>query len=218
MAGPRLRDPQVQRIIGLLRHQPIGLDILHHVGRFQRDADIVKALIVQQTDMAQGAFYQSLGFGPAVFCQQLFFQRAAVDADADRDFFLSAGSSHSLDSLGRADIARVDTDFIRPLLRRGHSQAVIEVDIRYQRQRRFGSDAAKGSSGLQIRHSQPGDLTARLGQPLQLRQRALRVGGFRVGHRLDGKGRAAAYRHASRHNLLGLPAHCFTSPSGASHR
>ena len=81
----RLGDAQMQGIVRLPGQQGIGLHVGGHMGAFHRQADVVKAAVVQQPYMAHGAVHQRLRRYAAVLFQQRLFQRAAVDADADGD-------------------------------------------------------------------------------------------------------------------------------------
>ena len=79
--------------------------------------------------MVQSAFHHSFRGGCAVAGQNVLFQTAAVDADADRDILLLAGIHHRLYPVVIADVARVDTDLIYAYVRAGQRSLIVKVDI-----------------------------------------------------------------------------------------
>ena len=66
--------------------------------------------------MIQGALHHGLRHGSAVLGQDVLFQAAAVDADADGDILLLAGLHDGFHAVIVADVARVDANFIKILI------------------------------------------------------------------------------------------------------
>ena len=62
----------------------IGGDREEHVARLHRDLIFVEVVVLEQLDMIERAFDQRLGAGLAIFFEQVLFEAAGVDADADR--------------------------------------------------------------------------------------------------------------------------------------
>ena len=92
----RLGDAQVKRIIDLarracdrLRSSSSGSEALSEI------LISVIADIFEDMDMAQAAFDHAFGGRSVVFLQQIFFQRAGVDADANRNLALGGGLTTS---------------------------------------------------------------------------------------------------------------------------
>ena len=182
--------------MGLLVHELIGLHGNGHRGGFQRDANVVKVIAVEQGDVPKGRIHQSLGRHTAVFRQQRLFQGPAVDPDADGDMFPGAGHGHGLHPVFPADVAGVDADLIRPGLDALQGQAIVKVDIDHQRQVDLFLDGPHGLGRRHVRHSHPDDLAPRRSQAANLGDRRRHVAGGGIGHRLHRHGSAAAHGHA----------------------
>ena len=65
-------------------------------------------MILEDANMVQRAFDQRLGTWFAIFFEQVLFEAAGVDADADRAAIGLGRADHFAHALGRADVARVD--------------------------------------------------------------------------------------------------------------
>src|SRR3546814_18329296 len=65
-------------------------------------------MILKQLDMVERAFDQRLGAGLAIFFEQILFQAAGVDPDADRAAVRLRRADDLADALRRSDIAGVD--------------------------------------------------------------------------------------------------------------
>ncbi len=83
--------------------------------------------------MTHGGFEQRLRRRLAVFFLQIFFQRAGVDADADRNVFIACAVHHHADALFVADVARVDTQAVDTVFRDFQRDTIVKVDIGDQR-------------------------------------------------------------------------------------
>ena len=76
------------------------------------DDDVVEVELFQQVDMIQSALHHRFRHRCAVLGEDVLFQTAAVDTDADGDIFLLAGIHDCLHAVIVADVARVDADLI----------------------------------------------------------------------------------------------------------
>mgnify|MGYP003022422350 FL=1 len=86
-----LRDAHMERVVG---HSAELAVCLHHagdVGVLDGDDDVVEVELFQQVDMVQSALHHRFRHRRAVLGEDVLFQTAAVDADADGDIFLLAG-------------------------------------------------------------------------------------------------------------------------------
>ena len=160
--------------------------------------------------MTHGAVHQCLGGDAAVSGQQVFFQRPAVDADADGDAPLPAGIRHGPHPLLAADVAGVDADLVDAALRAQQRQLVVEMDVRHQRDVDTRLDGRDGPGRLLRGDRHADDLTPRLLQPQDLLHRGVHVLRGGIAHGLDAYRRAAAHGHAAHHDLSAhrIPSQC----------
>ena len=97
-------------------------------------------------------------------------------------------------------------------------QRVVEVDVGDHRDRRFAHDRLQRLRVLVARDCDADEVSARLRDPLDLRERRLDVGGLGLGHRLHGDGRAAADRDAADVDLVACEDIHGESSAAQSHR
>ena len=83
----------------LFRQQAIRLYRQEDVGGFNADFKLIEVEAIEMIDVAHSRFEQRLRRRLAIFFLQIFFQRAGVDADADRDAGLLGRLDDSLDLL-----------------------------------------------------------------------------------------------------------------------
>ena len=121
----------MQRVVRLGGQQPVGGHHTGHVGGFDGDDDILEIMLFQQTHMVQGALHHGLRHRRAVTGQNVLFQTASVDADADGHIFGVAGIRHRLDIFICANVAGVDADFVRAGIQRRQRSLVIKVNVRH---------------------------------------------------------------------------------------
>ena len=76
----------MQRIVNLLGEQPISCHSALHVRGFERDDSVCEIEVFENLYVAQGRFNHRFRRRRAVLLQEVFFERAAVDANADRNF------------------------------------------------------------------------------------------------------------------------------------
>jgi hypothetical protein len=86
-------------------------------------------MILEQADMVQCAFDQRLGARLAIFFEQVLFQAAGIDPDADRAAIGSGGGDDFSDPLGRADVARVDAQAGRAGIGGFERALVVEMNV-----------------------------------------------------------------------------------------
>ena len=110
--GTCLGDAHMQRVVALLAEQTVGSHHAGHVGRFDGNHNVGEIVFFQQADVVKRTFHHGLRHRGAVFGQDMLFQAAAVDTDADGHIFGVAGIRHRLDIFIGADVAGIDTDFV----------------------------------------------------------------------------------------------------------
>ena len=180
-----LGDAQVEGVVHLLRQQTVGLYGADHVAGLEADLDIAEALTLQHLDVAQGAFYHGLGRGRAELLQQVFFEAAAVHANADGDAFGTGLVHHGLHPLLAADVTRVDAQAGGAAVRGHQGQAVVEVDIGHHGDGAPVADLVEDLARLLRGHAHADDLAAGVGVGVDLVDRGFHIPGVRLGHGLD---------------------------------
>jgi len=80
-----LGDPYVERIVTSLTEEMIGPEGSIRGSRFDRDDDIVEVHLFKHSRLAQRRLDKRAGIVVAVLFEQVFRQRAGVDADPDRN-------------------------------------------------------------------------------------------------------------------------------------
>jgi len=154
----------------------------------------------------QGALHHGLRHGSAVLGQDVLFQAAAVDADADGDILLLAGLHDGFHAVIVADVARVDANFIHAHVRTGQCSLVIKMDVRHDGDIDgiFDRLDALGIGGTGAGH--PQDLAACCLTALGLGHIALNILHRNIQHGLHGDGVFAADGHiADLHFSFQLP-------------
>ena len=107
----------------------VGGDGEEHVARFDRDLIVAKAVVLEDPDMVERAFDQRLGAGLAIFLEQVLFEAAGIDADADRAAIGPRRGDDFLDPLFRADVAGIDPQAGRAGVGRFERALVVEMDV-----------------------------------------------------------------------------------------
>ena len=79
------------------------------------------------------AFHQSLCGYTAVSCQDILLQRTRIYSYANRNIPFSGAVHHSAHTFPASDIAGIDADLVRSVLHGCDRHAIIEVNIRHQR-------------------------------------------------------------------------------------
>ena len=76
--------------------------------------------------MAHCTLTEGLRRRAAIFFEQILFQTARIDPDADRQTALAAFLYHRGNPIVAADVARIDSDLIRTRLRCGNGRAIVQ--------------------------------------------------------------------------------------------
>src|SRR5712692_11752303 len=109
--------------------------------------------------MTQAAFDHPLSCGTAVFWQQILFQRAGINTDADRDVAFGSELDDFFDAPTGADVARIETQPIDALLQSDQRQLIIKVNVCNQWNTNSFFDLAELLRRLAHRHGNPYDVT-----------------------------------------------------------
>ena len=126
-----LGHAHMERIIGDGTQLTVCFHHTGNIGVLDGDDDIVEVELFQQADMIQRALDHRFRNRCAVLCQNVLFETAAVDADADGDILLLAGLNDSFHTVVVADVARVDADLIDTDIGASQSCLIVKVDIRH---------------------------------------------------------------------------------------
>ena len=205
--GAGLGDAEVQRVVDLLREQPVRGDRVRHVRRLDRDLEVVEAEPVHQLDVLERGRHERLDRVLALQLVQVLGQRARVDADPHRHARRARLLDHLAGLLEAADVAGVDADAVRAGVDRLERQRVVEVDVGDHRDRRLLDDPRERAHVVVARNRAADEIAARVGDRVDLLHRRVEVGGLRLRHRLHGDGSPAADLHATDVNLA-LGGHC----------
>ena len=114
----------------------------------------------------------------------MFFQRAAVDPNANGNLLLSANIRHRFYPIVAADIARVDTDFINATLCRTQRQTVVKMNVRHQGHIHGVLDRLNQIQRRLVRNGKADYLAPGSCQRLGLRHRAVNVRRRHIQHGL----------------------------------
>ena len=192
---PGFGDAEVQRMIGRLRQQPVRVDHQRHVRRLHRDLHVVEVDLAEQVELVHRRRDHRLGRDAAVPLGHRGIERTRVHADADRHAARLGLGRDELDVLGLADVARVEAQRLHAGLERAERELVLEVDVGDDRHRRARHDLRERLGRLFLVARAAHDVAAGRGERVDLRERAVDVGGLGRGHRLDRDRRVAADRH-----------------------
>ena len=159
--------------------------------------------------MVQRTVPHRLGGGVTVFGQNVLFQRAGVDTDANRNVLFTAGNRHRAHPLVLPDVAGVDANLIDTRRHAIQRQTVIKMNVRHQRHihRRF--DGVHQPYRLCIRNGDAKNVASRRLQRFRLRDSTAHIRGGTVAHRLHRDRRRAAHRHpADKYRFTCPTLHC----------
>ena len=206
LVGTGFGDAHMKRVVSDGAELAVGFHHAGHVGVFDGDNNVVKIEFFQQAHMVQSAFHHGFRGGCAVAGQNVLFQTAAVDADADRDILLLAGIHYCFYPVVIADVARVDADLIHTHVRAGQRGLVVKVDIRHDGDIHCVFDGLDALCICWAGAGHPQDLTASGFAPLGLCHIALDVLHRHIEHGLHRNRVAAANGHiADLHFTFFLP-------------
>ncbi|VGQ10308.1 hypothetical protein SB00610_05390 [Klebsiella quasipneumoniae subsp. similipneumoniae] len=111
-------------------------------------------------NVAHSGFEQRLRRRLAIFFLQIFFQRAGVDANADRDVFIPCAIYDHADALFVADVAWVDTQAVDAIFCDFQRNTVVKVDIGDQRDVDLLFDQFERLSGVHRRNRDADNIRA----------------------------------------------------------
>ncbi len=100
-------------------------------------------MVLQQLDMVERAFDQRLGAGLAIFFEQILFEAAGVDPDADGTAIGLGRADDFGDALARPDVAGVDAQTGGTGIGGLQCAFVMEVDVCDDRHGRGAGDGAE---------------------------------------------------------------------------
>jgi len=185
----------VQRVGDPLRQQAVGGDRVRHVGRLDRDLEVLEVEALHQFGELDRGRDQGLDRRFALEFVQVLGQRAGVDPDPHR-YIGGVGLDRDLgDFVAAADVPWVEADAVGAGVDRFQRQGVVEVDVGDDRDRRLHDDRLQRLDVLLARDRAADDVGAGLGDLVDLLHRRRQVGGLGLGHRLHRDRRAAADRH-----------------------
>src|SRR2546430_393407 len=95
-------------IIDFFGKQPVSSDRAMHVGSLKRNDDLGKVEVLKNLNVPQSRFDHRFGRRRAVLLQQILFERATVDADANWHLLCLCGADHFDDALVLADVAGIE--------------------------------------------------------------------------------------------------------------
>ena len=110
-----------------------------------------------------------------------------------------ASRGDELDVLGLADVAGVEAQRLHAGFHRAERELVLEVDVGDDRHRRTGHDLREAFGGFLFVARAAHDVATGGRECVDLRERAVDVGGLRGGHRLDRDRRVAADGNGADH-------------------
>src|SRR5579872_5734 len=160
--GTGFGDPQVERIVDLVRHQAVGAHGVEHVVRFEGDDDVVEVELLENADVAQSGFDHAFR-SATVTLDDVRCERTVVDADTDGHAPVFRRAHDFAHLVGIADVARIEAQLIPAGVDRRQRKAMIEMDVRHERQRRTFLDLLARGRRLGIGHRNAHDLAARFG-------------------------------------------------------
>ena len=201
-----LGNAQVERAIDRVGELVIGGDGEEQVRRLHRDLVIAEVVVLEDADMVERAFDQRLGAGLAIFFEQVAFEAAGVDADADRAAIGLGGIDDFADALGRADIARVDAQAGGAGIGGFERALIMEMDVGDDRDGRGADDLLERGGAFDVGARDADEIDPGFLAAADLGDRRGGVRGRRVGHRLHRNGRIAADGDIADHDLAGLTA------------
>lgn len=121
----------------------------------------------------------------------------------------AAGVRNLLDTAVVSDVAGIDADLVHSGNSGFQCKAVIEMDIRYNRNAHGLLEGGDEAHRIHVRHGGPDNIAARGLESLRLTDAALDIGRRHAQHGLYGNRSAAANGNASHFHLS---AHCVTLP------
>ena len=199
-----LGDAQMDRGVGGIGQLLIGGGGKEDVAGLHADLEFVEIVVLQDLDMVEAGFHHRSRAGLAVFFQQVLFEAAGIDADADRAAVVAGGLDHLAHAGGIANIAGVDAQAGGAGLGGLDGALVVEMDVGDDRHRAFAADLAQGAGRGLVRGRDADDIGPGISGADHLIQRRTHVAAIGIGHGLDADRGVTAHRDAADHDLAGL--------------
>jgi hypothetical protein len=156
--------------------------------------------------VTQRRFDHRFGRGRAVLFEQIFFQRAAVHADANRNLLRLRGAHNFDDAFMLTDIAGIQTQLVDAGFQCEQCELVVKVYVGNERNFRHAlANFFQRQCRVVVRHSQTHNFAAGVDHLLDLFDGLIDVGRIGLGHRLNDHRRAATDLHVFDLNWSGLP-------------
>ncbi|MNS66294.1 hypothetical protein D3C72_995030 [compost metagenome] len=194
----------MQRLNDFFRQQAVGFDGHEHVRGLNADLEVLEIQAFEVLNVTQSRFDQRSRGRLAVFLLQVFFQRAGVDADADRNAAITRCIDHRPNTVFTTDVARVDTQAVDAQFGHAQGDLVVEVDVGNQRHADLLLDAAERLGCVHVRHRDAHDVHAGIDQALDLRHGGGHIVGVGVGHALHRDGGITTHRHIADPDFAGF--------------
>ena len=194
----------MDRRVGHIGQLLIGRRRQEHVRGLHADLEFVEIVVLQQLDVIEPAVHHRIRAGFAVFFQQVLFQTAGIDADADRTAVILGRTHHLGHARGIADIAGIDAQAGDAGLGGLDGALVVEMDVGDDGNRAFAADLLQRPGGLLIRRADAHDIGTGIGGADHLIQRGAHVVAIGIGHGLHRNRGIAADRHIADHDLARL--------------
>ena len=199
----------MQRIIAGCRQFPISVN--HHQGirRFNADFKFEEIIIFQHFCLFQSAFDHGVGCRFAVFFQQAFIQRAAVNPDTNRAAVCLGRFDNFFYAVGSADVAGINPQAGSAVICRQQPETVIKMNVGHHRDINGFGYLFQSPGRSFIRTGAAGDVAADPFLTLNLFNGCLNIGCRRIGHRLNRNRGIASDGNFSYHNLTGFATNYF---------
>ncbi len=161
-------------------------------------------MVLQQLDMIERRFDQSIGARLPIFFEQVLFQAAPVHADADRAAIGLRRAHHFGHARRAADIARIDAQTRRARIGGLERPFVMEMDVRNQRHPRRPRDLPECGGAVFIGARYADQVGASIFATADLVDRRHRIRCQRVGHGLHRNRRIPTDGNGADHDLAAL--------------
>src|SRR5208337_3001460 len=172
----------MERVIIFFREQAVCLDCLCNIRGLERYLYILKVQVLKDFDMVLGTLYESLRGWMSVFLKQCFIQRTCINTYPYRHGTFRCSKHYFFYLPGCANIAGVKPKTVYSLCQGFKSQSPVEMYISDNRDSYLLLNQTEGAGCIQIRNSQPDNLTSHRLQIPYLFNRGLHIAGISLCH------------------------------------
>src|ERR1700730_15601445 len=127
--SPCLCTTAMEWIINFLSKQAISGNGALHVRSFKRNDDIGEVQVLENPNVPQRRFNHRFRRSCAVLLQKIFFQRAAINADANRNFLRLRRADNFHDALVLPNVSGIQTQLINPSFQCQQGEFVMKVYV-----------------------------------------------------------------------------------------